>query len=102
MKEVSIRDLKSRLSEHLRRVGLGERITITSRGKPVGVIVPPPQPEETDDERLHRKLLELKERGILLQVGKGKPKAPRKRVELIGEGPTVSEMVLADRGDPIP
>jgi prevent-host-death family protein len=102
MAEVSIRDLKSRLSEHLRRVRQGERITITSRGKPVGVIVPVPARDETDDERLHRKLLELKERGILAQVGTGKPKGPKKRVKLIGEGPTVSEMVLADRGDPIP
>ena len=38
--DVAIRDLKARLSEHLERVASGETITVTSRGRPVALIVP--------------------------------------------------------------
>ena len=37
---VGIRELKSRLSEYLRRVKAGEVVIITERGKPVGQIMP--------------------------------------------------------------
>jgi prevent-host-death family protein len=37
---VSIRELKSRLSEYLRRTRKGESVVITDRGVPVGRIVP--------------------------------------------------------------
>jgi hypothetical protein len=33
--EISVRELKNRLSEYLRRAEAGEAITITSRGRPV-------------------------------------------------------------------
>ncbi len=38
--EIGIRDLKSRLSEHLELVTKGEIITVTSRGRRVAQIVP--------------------------------------------------------------
>ena len=38
--EVGVRDLKARLSEYLERVGQGEVITVTSRGRQVAQIVP--------------------------------------------------------------
>jgi len=93
MIEVSIRELKSHLSEHLRRVGRGESITITRRGKPVGVIMPP-GPERKDSSA---KMRELVARGVISWSGQ-KPLIPKKRIQLIGEGPTMSEMVIADRG----
>ena len=37
---VSVRELKNHLSEYLRRVQDGEELLITSRGKPVGRLVP--------------------------------------------------------------
>ncbi|WP_374687443.1 type II toxin-antitoxin system Phd/YefM family antitoxin [Promineifilum sp.] len=37
---VGIRELKSGLSEYLRRVKAGETIVITERGRPIGRIVP--------------------------------------------------------------
>ena len=40
MKEVGIADLKARLSEHLRYVRRGERITVLDRQTPVALIVP--------------------------------------------------------------
>src|SRR3972149_2107426 len=41
MATVGIRELKNRLSEFLRRVADGERITVTDRGRPVAVLAPP-------------------------------------------------------------
>jgi prevent-host-death family protein len=38
--KVGTRELKSRLSEYLRRVKAGQTIIVTERGKPIGQIVP--------------------------------------------------------------
>jgi hypothetical protein len=57
---------------------------------------------ETPEQRLDRKLRDLLARGIISRIPTGKPKGLPKPVKLIGEGPTVSEMVLEDRGEPIP
>jgi prevent-host-death family protein len=37
---VSVRELKSRLGRYLRIAGAGETVTVTSRGVPIGRIVP--------------------------------------------------------------
>lgn len=39
--EISVRELKSRLSETLRRVTDGEEVVVTSRGKEVARLLPP-------------------------------------------------------------
>lgn len=39
--EISVRELKSRLSEYLRRVARGEELVVTSHGKQVARLVPP-------------------------------------------------------------
>lgn len=53
--EVSVRELKNRLSEYLRRTQAGEEITIASRGRPVGRLLPPRSAAGTsDDEALAR------------------------------------------------
>lgn len=39
--EISVRELKSRLSEYLRRVASGEEVLVTSRGKTVARLLPP-------------------------------------------------------------
>jgi prevent-host-death family protein len=39
--ETSIRELKSRLSEYLRKVAAGEEVVVTSRGREVARLVPP-------------------------------------------------------------
>lgn len=38
---ISVRELKSRLSETLRRVAAGEEMIVTSRGKAVACLLPP-------------------------------------------------------------
>jgi prevent-host-death family protein len=44
MAAVGIRELKSDLSKYLKRVGLGERITVTDRGRPIAVLAPIEEP----------------------------------------------------------
>ena len=39
---VTAKQLKQRTGEMIKRVKLGERLTVTYRGKPVAVILPPP------------------------------------------------------------
>ena len=40
MTEVGVRELKARLSAHLRRVQAGERLIVTDRGKPIAALGP--------------------------------------------------------------
>ena len=55
MKTVGIRVLKNRLSEYVRIVQNGERVTVTSRGAPVVDLVPhAPHGLDPDDELLRR------------------------------------------------
>jgi len=39
--EISVRELKSRLSEYLRKVAAGEELLVTSRGKTIARLLPP-------------------------------------------------------------
>lgn len=39
--DVSVRELKNHLSSYLRRTQAGEALNITSRGRPVGRLLPP-------------------------------------------------------------
>ena len=43
MTSVGVRELRQRASELLRRVGEGETIEVTDRGRPVAVLSPPPE-----------------------------------------------------------
>jgi prevent-host-death family protein len=97
MVEVSVRDFKNRLSEHLRRLEDGEAITVTRRGKPIAVVTP----VVAGEDRLTKKLRELVATGRYHWSG-GKPKGSNPLIVLRGEGPTMSEMILEDRGDLIP
>lgn len=91
MTEVSVRQLKDHLSQYLRRLEQGEEFTVTRRGKAVAIIAP-----IGDEGRLRRKLLELRERGIIHWSGE-KARIPKRGVKLIGEGPSAAQMVLEDR-----
>ena len=98
MVTVSVRELKNRLSEHLRRLEKdGGTITVTRRGKPVAVMMPVASPED----RISPGLRKLIADGVVEWSG-GKPRGMDKPIKLRGKGPTMSEMVLEDRGDPIP
>ena len=40
MKQVGVRELKSRLSQYLHRAATGERILVTERGNPLVLLTP--------------------------------------------------------------
>lgn len=77
---VGVRELKQHLSEYLRRVGEGETIQVTDRGKPIAVLSPTPAADplakgieegwirpplsngpigETPGAKVHRRVLDL-------------------------------------------
>ena len=85
---VGIRELKSRLSEYLRRVRAGETVVITDRGQPVGRIVPIAQP-------LADRLEAMAQAGLILWSGrKLAPMAPVARTR--GDR-TVADLLVEDR-----
>ena len=51
MQSVGVRDLKNRLSHHLKRVRAGARLTVTERGRPIATILPV---EQSDLAWLHK------------------------------------------------
>ena len=59
--EVSVRELKDRLSEFLRRVQAGERVIVTDRKRPIAEIGPISQERMTAEQWLEH----LEERGEL-------------------------------------
>lgn len=85
---MGIREFKNRLSEFLRRVGDGERITVTDRGRPVAVIIPPEASAE--DEAIVRMVRE----GLARWEG-GRPPATRRTYRLRGK--PISDTVIEGR-----
>jgi len=86
---VGIRELKARLSHHLRRVRAGQRVTVTERGRPIATIAPirtSPAAEWATG---------LVAEGRAAWSG-GKPAGCRPLVQ-VAPGRTVSEAVLEDR-----
>ena len=88
MKSVGIRELKSRLHRFLARVGQGEHITVTNRGRPVAIIRPPAV--NGDDQRIDAMV-----RDGTIQWEGGKPRGARRLAHLTG--PAVAAAVLEDR-----
>jgi prevent-host-death family protein len=94
--EVSIRDLKNRLSEYLRLVASGHEIVVTSRGKQVARLMPPrkrkraPIPEEEAVARLRRQ--------AWLRPGNGRRSLPEQTIPWPSDARPLSELVLEDRG----
>jgi prevent-host-death family protein len=90
--KVSVRELKDRLSEHLRTVQGSQSIVVTSYGKPVARLSPVPSESVSGVER-------MLDEGIARWNGKEPRGAGRRRpVKLRGSAKTMAAMVLADRG----
>ena len=90
--QVSVRDLKTHLSEWLGRVQAGEVVEVTSHRKPIARITGIKQPESTDANPLQKAI----DAGIVSWNGQ-KPEFPPP-VKLRGQGKLVSEIVMEDRG----
>jgi len=88
MNAVGVRDLKNRLSHHLKRVRSGARLTVTERGRPIATLSPV---EEKDDLAwLHRMVAEGR-----AHWNGGKPKGSKNPPRVRGQ--RVSDIVIEDR-----
>lgn len=86
---VGVRELKTRLSEYLRKVRTGETIVITDHGRPVGRIVPADRP-------LEARLQAMVEAGSLAWSGQRlEPMVPVARLR--GEQ-GVADLLIEERG----
>jgi prevent-host-death family protein len=86
---VGVRELKAQLSQCLRRVRAGERLTITDRGRAIAELVPKESPATLD--WLHAMVAE----GRANWSG-GKPAGLSPRIK--SGGKAASQMVIEDRG----
>lgn len=95
--EISVRELKSRLSEYLRKAAAGEEVVVTSRGKEVARLVPP---------RARRRAAATEAELIArfrslpwVRPGSGKRPSLPKPLARIGKGEkTLAEIVSEQRG----
>ena len=94
---VSVRDLKAKLSRYLKYACAGRDVVVTSRGRPVGrllAIVERPAEEPAGEELLRRlKLIS----GVRVGSG-GKPLGAKRPIKIRHGQKTLAEMVLEDRG----
>jgi prevent-host-death family protein len=89
MERVGVRELKMRLSHHLKRVRKGQRLVVTERGRPVAMLVP--AEPASDLAWLHRMVAEGR-----ADWSGGKPTGASRPIRL-RSGPTIAETVLEDR-----
>jgi prevent-host-death family protein len=88
--EVSVREIKNRLSEYLRRVQAGEEIVITSRGRPIARLAPPAaRSEDTEAEAIAR----LRAQPWIRPGSGGKPRGSERPVRIGAGEKTLSEIV---------
>jgi len=85
---VGVRELKSSLSEHLRRVSAGESIVVTDRGKPVARLVPPDLPDG---------IVRMLREGSLRWSGRKPDFTNFSPIQLNGPGKSVSDILIEDR-----
>jgi len=92
MKKISSREFKNRQGRYLRRVGKGETLLVTNRGKPIAKVIPV---DEWETLSYEEKLDELVRQGHIRR-GRGGPLKPIKPVPLRGR--PLSETITEDRG----
>lgn len=88
MDTVGIRELKTHLSRHLKRVRAGARLLVTERGRSIATITPVEMPADVD--WAHRLVAE----GHARWNG-GKPAGARRPAKIAGR--TAASMVVEDR-----
>lgn len=90
--QVSVRDLKTHLSEWLGRVQAGEVVEVTSHRKPIARITAVKPTDSISSNPLQRAI----DAGVMSWNGQ-KPILPPP-VKLRGEGKPLSDIVMEDRG----
>lgn len=96
--DVSVRELKARLSEYLRKLRPGDEITVTSHGKPVArLLAPRARPRQRSAEE---EAIDLLRRQPWIRPGSGgKPRLPKQIVRMKPGEQTLSEIVSEQRGE---
>lgn len=95
--EIPVRELKSRLSEYLRKVAEGEEVVVTSRGKAVARLVAPRSARRSHPSREEEAVTMLRSQPWI-RPGKGKPRLPRYVLRLKPGEKTLAEIVSEERG----
>lgn len=90
--EVAVRELKNRLSQYLKRVQDGERIVVTSRGRPVAHLVPVGAPPAADEVQSRLAALPWVDR-----AEGGKPHGASRPLDVGAGQRALSDIVLDDR-----
>ncbi len=95
--KISVRELKSRLSETLRRVTAGEEVVVTSRGKEVARLLPPRVRRSKASSEAE--LIERFRRLPGVRAGSGEKPALPKPLIRFGKGEkSLAEIVSEQRG----
>lgn len=89
MQSVGVRDLKNRLSHHLKRVRAGARLVVTERGRAIATLVPV---EERADMAWAYRMVAAGQ----AHWNGGKPVGARRRMARLA-GQPASDAVLEDR-----
>ena len=93
MSTVGLKELRSRLTEYLRRTKRGEEVIVTERGKPIAVIQPIKSVEKLESRE--GELAKLAALGVVtLPVRRPSKKIRRVRVR----GRPISKTILSERG----
>lgn len=95
--EVSVRELKDRLSEYLRRVEAGEEVVVTSRGRAVARLAAPRASPRRRLSREEEAVAALRSQPWI-RPGKGKLRLPRLALRLRPGEKTLAEIVSEERG----
>ena len=95
--DTSVRELKARLSYYLKLAARGERVTVTSRGRPIARLLPA-TPETANKEpstaEINRRLAAIP--GVILPTGP-KPRGSKHPIRIRKGEKTLSEIVLEGR-----
>ena len=92
MDTVGIRELKTHLSRHLKRVRAGARIQVTERGRTIATLSPVDAPDEGVEVEWVRRMIQAGR----AQWSGGKPRGSSGPARSTS-GPTVAEAVVEDR-----
>lgn len=95
--EISVRELKSRLSEYLRRAAAGEEVVVTSRGKAVARLTAPRSARQRRPSKEEEAVALLRSQPWV-RPGKGKLRLPRFVLKLKPGEKTLAEIVSEERG----
>lgn len=93
MVRAGLREFKNRFGYYARKVRNGEEVELTDRGRPFARVIPSAEAE------LRKKLEPLIKSGQV-SWGGGKFLGLNPRIRVTGK--PLSEMIIEDRGDPIP